>query len=112
MTISELSFVEEGHHLTLPCTVAAAADLQPSKATALVDTGATACFMDGKFVEGAGIPLKPLRRPRALRLADPSKAPTALTHYVEIDLLVGRYIERRRYYIVPSLNYPIILGID
>ena len=58
MTISEISFVEEGNYLILLYTMTALLEAETSKTIALVDSSASSYFINYKFAHGVNLYLK------------------------------------------------------
>ena len=106
-----MTMVEEEQHLTLPCSVQVSqTPYSFVDGEALVDSGATACFVDQSFLQKHGLSKTPLPKARALELADPSSKST-ITHFAEIPLVIGLHTEKVYCYVVPKLVYPLILGL-
>ena len=104
-----LSIVDEAEHLVLPCVVASPGQAQTSKVHALVDTGATSCFIDQRVVKRLKLPKNKLPEARTIKLADPTKS-SSLTHYTTLDLAIGAHFEQLTLYVVPNLDSHIVLG--
>jgi hypothetical protein len=76
------------------------------------DTSAIADgFLDNTFAQNQNIPLIPLDKPLRLKVVDSRDSSAgAITHYAEVDLLIGYYSERIKLYVTKLACYNIILG--
>ncbi|RXK36488.1 hypothetical protein M231_06209 [Tremella mesenterica] len=96
---------------TLPVCVVERTELNPR---ALLDTGATANFVDDAFVVEAGLEKRRLPRPQRLVLADgePSKI-GEITHEVRMTLLIGHGFEpySSTFYVTPVRIASVVLGM-
>ena len=75
----------------------------------MIDTGATASFLNFAYAKKHQLPLLELDEPRKLTYAHQGKS-SYLTHFVEVDFRLGQHHEKLRCYVASSLAYPVILG--
>ena len=52
----------------------------------------------------------PLPKARVLKLTDPTSK-SAITHFVELPIVIGLHTEKVYCYVAPRLAYPLILGL-
>lgn len=79
--------------------------------SAMVDSGATSLFIDFDFLKKNN--LKPQRKkyPEILRVVDGRESSGgAISHEIELDLLLGEHFERTVFQVTKLSDYPIILG--
>ena len=101
--------IEEADHLTLETSV----QVSPSQfvtCEALIDSGATSCFVDAKFAKKNDLQLTKLPTAKALELAVESSK-SYITHVATIPIVIGMHTEQITCYVAPRLSYPLILGI-
>ena len=77
---------------------------------ALLDSGASGCFIDTKFAQHHLVPLVSKTQPRQATLATGDPAPSILKMTQLLDLHIGKHSETLSLDALP-LAYPVILGI-
>jgi hypothetical protein len=101
-------------HLVVTCTVTDNSEKgKPIKTPGLIDSGATAIgFIDSDFAHTKSLALVPLRSPRHIRVVDGRTSLAGpVTHYVSLDLSIGRHTEKSvRFYVTQLGQYNLILG--
>lgn len=84
---------------------------QPIPLRALIDSGASAIFIDSEVARKLKLPLKPVAEPTLLELADGSER---IIYYCleDIQLKVGNHFERTRILVTEIPGWDIVMGCD
>lgn len=78
---------------------------------AMVDGGATSCFVDQAFVEKFNIPLRTKTKPEVLKVVDGRESQAGMvTHEVDLLMLYKTHEEYIVFQVTKLADYPIILG--
>ncbi len=78
---------------------------------ALVDSGATDCFMSERFVKRMKLGKRPLQRPRKIwNIDNTANQAGAITHYIILDIQTGGIRKTIQFLITNIGNEDIILG--
>src|SRR6266702_562359 len=78
---------------------------------ALVDSGATDCFMSDKFIRHMKLGKRPLQRPRKIwNIDNTANKAGEITHYVTLDIQTGGVRKTIQFLIMNIGNKDIILG--
>lgn len=86
---------------------------QPVSTKALIDSGASACFVDSDFAKAHTIPLVTKREPLELEVIDGREIACGMVkeETVPIELRIGDQKEKLVFNVIPSPHHPIILGL-
>ena len=81
--------------------------------SALIDSGATSCFMDIKFATQNNIPVRCKRIPQRVEAIDGKELSSgAITHETPlIKLCIGQHQEDLSFNLIASPHHPIVLGV-
>jgi hypothetical protein len=69
-------------------------------ATALIDSGASCCFLNSKFVEQYNIPTRPTSKPQQVKLATGVEA-QAEKCATQVKIRIDTYHDRQKFMIYP-----------
>ena len=81
---------------------------QPFSANALLDSGATACFVDARFIDSRDLQTHPL--PRAIPVYNIDGTPNESGSITRVIDLLQDHSERMTFYVTQLGSQPIILG--
>ena len=80
-------------------------------ASAMVDSGATSLFIDINFLSKNNLKPQIKRHPEILKVVDGRESIAgAITHEIELEILLGEHSERTILQVTKLSDYPIILG--
>ncbi len=78
---------------------------------ALVDSGATDCFMSENFIQQMKLGKRPLQRPRKIwNIDNTANQARNITHYITLDIQMGRVRKAIQFLVINIGNEDIILG--
>ncbi len=78
---------------------------------ALVDSGATDCFMSEKFIQRMKLGKRPLQRPRRIwNIDNTANQAGEITHYIILDVQTGGTRRKVQFLITNIGNEDIVLG--
>jgi len=78
---------------------------------ALVDSGATNCFMSENFIRRMKLGKKPLQRPRKIwNIDNTANQAGAITHYITLDIQTGGSRKQIQFLVTNIGNEDVILG--
>ncbi len=78
---------------------------------ALVDSGATDCFMSKEFVQRMKLGQRPLQKPRKIwNIDNTTNQDGPITHYVDLDIQTGGIRKKIRFLITNVGSEEIVLG--
>jgi len=78
--------------------------------TALIDSGASCCFLNSRFVENHKLPTQPNRKPQQVRLATGVRA-QVVEKARKIEIQMGSYHDHQKFMVLPLEGNDVILGM-
>ncbi|KEP45353.1 putative Transposon Tf2-1 polyprotein [Rhizoctonia solani 123E] len=83
---------------------------KPFEATALIDSGATSCFIHPSLVETFRLPWFAHNTPKSVRVIDGREMNTKITHYTHFGMNIEGHLEEIECHIADIGNHQVVLG--
>lgn len=103
--------VGESPHLIIPATISRGEGAAEYKTEMLVDNGANSQFVSRKYMsDHPDLPIYPLKRRKPVTMANGAR--DYITHFTEMEVVVGTHYEKLAFYVAERLSHEFILGMN